>query len=74
MHRYPTTVKNLPERLSEMFHFDRRMYLVGDSLQSAIVSMLDVLDVTAQKVKKVNVVMNERGVLKGVFTEEIGPK
>ena len=30
MAKYPTEIDELPERLSEMFHFDRRMYLVGE--------------------------------------------
>lgn len=44
MDHYPTTVRELPERLSEMFHFDRRGYIVGKALQKAVISYLDVVD------------------------------
>jgi len=70
MDRYATTVDNLPERLSEMFHFDRRMYIVGKLLQKAIIPLLDVLDASAEKEGSVNVVLNEGGVMKGLFLDE----
>ncbi|MDA0376680.1 MAG: hypothetical protein O3A80_05255 [bacterium] len=44
MDSYPTKEQELPERLSEMFHFDRRGYIVGKPLQEAIIPLLDALD------------------------------
>jgi len=63
---YPTTVKNLPERLSEMFHFDRRAYIVGKDLQKAIIPLLDHVDLHARR-RGVQVVNNDNGVLKGLM-------
>lgn len=71
--KYPTTISTIPERLSEMFHFDRRLYVVGDSLQAEICFSLDALDSSAQKSGKVNVILNEDGVLKGFFLKSISP-
>ncbi len=68
MDKYPTTEKNLPERLSEMFHFDRRIYLIGPELSKAIIPLLDSVEGNS-----VNVVMNEDGVMKGMFIEEFKP-
>ncbi len=78
MDYYPTKAGNLPERLSEMFHFDRRGYIVGKSLQEAIIPLLDRLDASASEEAplrfgssagqgSVDTVMNERGVLVGHF-------
>lgn len=64
---YPTTEKNLPERLSEMFHFDRRGYVVGKELQKRIVPLLDRLDGKAQRQKKVDWVLNRKGVMTGFW-------
>ena len=63
MDKYPTTVETLPERLSEMFHFDRRAYLVGPELQEAIIPLLDNVDDSAKKKGNVNLVVNKNGVL-----------
>lgn len=41
MDSYPTKENEIPERLSEMFHFDRRGYIVGKPLQKAIIPYLD---------------------------------
>src|SRR3989339_871006 len=49
MNLYPTTVKNLPERLSEMFHFDRRAYIVGNNLSKAIIPLLDQVEPEARR-------------------------
>ncbi len=57
---YPTTVENLPERLSEMFHFDRRLYLVSPNLQEVIAPLLDRIDE-----EPVEVIWNDGGVLVG---------
>ncbi|HBU09530.1 MAG TPA: hypothetical protein DEB30_01875 [Candidatus Peribacter riflensis] len=46
---YPTTEKNLPERLSEMFHFDRRGYLVGNDLSKVIIPLLDRVEPAARR-------------------------
>lgn len=61
---YPTTAKNLPERLSEMFHFDRRAYIVGKDLQKAIIPLLDRVDSAARR-RGVMAVINNGGNLKG---------
>lgn len=68
MERYPTTVALLPERLSEMFHFDRRLYLVAPDLQRAVLPMLDVLDAASQRSGSVDVIVNRDGVLSGRYT------
>ena len=65
MDRYPTTVDQLPERLSEMFHFDRRMYLVGHELNEVIVPLLDTVTEAAAKEGKVHLIINAGGVLAG---------
>jgi len=67
---YPTTIENLPERLSEMFHFDRRLYIVSSSLQEAIKPLLDSLDKCASEKGRVDIVVNENGVLTGKFFGE----
>ncbi len=64
MNLYPTTRANLPERLSEMFHFDRRGYIVGKDLARAIIPLLDSVDAAARR-RGVTWVENEGGVLMG---------
>lgn len=61
---YPTTEQNLPERLSEMFHFDRRAYVVGRALRKAILPLLDAVERAGQG-RGVGVIMNDGGVLRG---------
>ena len=70
MNLYPTTVKNLPERLSEMFHFDRRAYIVGKNLSKAIIPLLDKVESAARR-RGVTWVENEGGVLIGRSRAEI---
>ena len=65
--RYPTTAGELPERLSEMFHFDRRGYIVGKGLTEAIIPLLDSLDSTATEEGSVDTVCNKDGVMTGYF-------
>lgn len=65
--RYPATTETLPERLSEMFHFDRRFYICAEALSSAILPLVDVVDVSADTAKKVTVIVNRNGVLTGYF-------
>jgi len=69
MDRYPTKVGELPERLSEMFHFDRRAYILGSSLQEAVIPLLDSLDPTAKGEGRVDTVVNKGGVMTGYFLE-----
>jgi hypothetical protein len=64
MNIYPTTKRNLPERLSEMFHFDRRLYVVGENLSKVIIPLLDEVEEEARR-RGVNVVENRGGVLRG---------
>lgn len=67
MDYYPTPEAELPERLSEMFHFDRRGYIVGKPLQKAIIPLLDQLDESAREEGSVDTVANIGGVLTGYF-------
>ena len=67
--RYPTEVDTLPERLSEMFHFDRRGYIVGKGLQEAIVPLLDHIDESAVGKGTVDTVHNAGGVMTGYFCD-----
>lgn len=64
MDLYPTTAENLPERLSEMFHFDRRGYLVGSNLSKVIIPLLDRVDPQARR-RGVKWVENRGGILTG---------
>lgn len=64
MDLYPTTAQNLPERLSEMFHFDRRGYIVGEDLAEAIIPLLDRVEPQARS-SGVRFVWNDGGVLVG---------
>ena len=70
MDRYPTTVETLPERLSEMFHFDRRLYIVAESLQDNIIPLLDEVEGEGS----VNMIMNEEGKLVGKWVENFDPQ
>lgn len=65
--RYPTEPETLPERLSEMFHFDRRGYIVGFALQEAIIPLLDHMDESAAEKGRVDTVYNDGGVMTGYF-------
>lgn len=64
---YPTTAANLPERLSEMFHFDRRGYIVGDNLQEQIVPLLDEINESVAEEEMVDTVINRDGILVGYY-------
>ena len=64
---YPTTPETLPERLSEMFHFDRRGYIVASALQEAIIPVLDIIDSSAKGEGRVDFVVNRDGVFTGYF-------
>jgi len=64
MNVYPTTRANLPERLSEMFHFDRRAYIVGKDLSKAIIPLLDRVEPEARR-RGVAWVENLEGILIG---------
>tara|TARA_Y100000310_G_C20569890_1_gene757451 strand:+ start:590 stop:949 length:360 start_codon:yes stop_codon:yes gene_type:complete len=61
MDHYPTKASELPERLSEMFHFDRRGYIVGKALQEAILPLLDRVEGEGS----VAVVANKNGICIG---------
>lgn len=64
MDSYPTKEQELPERLSEMFHFDRRGYIVGKPLQEAIIPLLDALDSSVGE-GRVDFVLNTGGIMTG---------
>ena len=74
MGRYPASVKLLPERLSEMFHFDRRAYIVCLRLQKAILSLLDALDSSAAGEGRADIVINGGGVITGYFLGDGPPE
>ncbi|MFH0851637.1 MAG: hypothetical protein V1876_02710 [Candidatus Peregrinibacteria bacterium] len=61
---YPTTAENLLERLSEMFHFDRRGYIVGKDLSKAVIPLLDTVEPAARR-RGVEFVRNDGGILNG---------
>ncbi len=63
---YATKENQLPERLSEMFHFDRTMYIVDSSLGQAIKPLLDEIDPSVGE-GSVDTVFNREGVLIGYF-------
>ena len=65
--RYPTQTTELPERLSEMFHFDRRGYIVGKGLTEAIIPLLDSIDASAMEEGSVDTVLNRGGIMTGFF-------
>lgn len=65
MDSYPTKEAEIPERLSEMHHFDRRGYIVGKPLQKAIIPLLDCLDSSVEGEGRVDVIMNRGGVMTG---------
>ncbi|MAE68789.1 hypothetical protein CL635_03220 [bacterium] len=70
MDNYPTKESELPERLSEMFHFDRRGYIVGKALQEAIIPLLDHIDDTAAGEGRVDFVANTGGIMTGYALED----
>ncbi|PIR53776.1 hypothetical protein COU75_04325 [Candidatus Peregrinibacteria bacterium CG10_big_fil_rev_8_21_14_0_10_42_8] len=70
MSRYQTEENALPERLSEMFHFDRRGYIVGFKLQEAIIPLLDNVDASAVEEGRVDTIVNTGGVMTGYFCNE----
>jgi shikimate 5-dehydrogenase len=69
MDRYACSAATLPERLSEMLHFDRRGYIVTFPLQQAILPLLDRLDPSALEQGRVDIVVNDDGVLTGHFVD-----
>jgi len=69
MVHYPATIQTLPERLSEMFHFDRRLYAVDPALQSEVMKLLDEVSTEAIKQGRVNLVRNRGGVLQGHYVD-----
>lgn len=64
---------DLELRLSEMFHLERRGYIVDPALQTLVVPLLDRIDASSQKSGRVDTVVNERGVLAGYFCPTLDP-
>jgi shikimate 5-dehydrogenase len=60
-----SSVSDLELRLAEMFHLERRGYLVVPSLQVLIIPLLDQLDVSVAGEGRVDTVVNNGGVLCG---------
>lgn len=52
-------------RFSEMFLLERRGYLIDPSLQASCMELMDVLTPRARQQKRVDIVINRRGVLIG---------
>lgn len=73
MDKYECTEANLPERLSEMYHFDRRAYIVGSALQEAICPLLDSLEGPAKGEGRVDMVLCKEGVLCGLLLADLSP-
>jgi shikimate 5-dehydrogenase len=69
MDRYPATAETLPERLSEMVHYDRRGSIVAPALQRAIVPLLDDLDASVEGQGRVDTLWNDGGVVRGYLLE-----
>lgn len=67
---YPCTEAEIPERLSEMFHFDRKGYIVGKPLQEAIISYLDRRDPSVEGEGRASLIVNDGGVLIGYVCRE----
>jgi hypothetical protein len=68
MDRYPCTAITLPERLSEMLHFDRRGYIVAESLQKIMKDFMDRLDSSSREHNAVDTIVNDRGIFTGYWT------
>ena len=64
---YPTTIAKIPERLSEMYHFDRRAYIVGSALFEAISSYVDVCHSSATEQGTITILYNRNGVVEGWY-------
>lgn len=62
---YPTEKRDLPARLSEMFHFGRLGCTVATELSEPIVPLLDGIDTSVGQGGGVDTVKNEGGVLIG---------
>ncbi len=61
---YQTKPSELHERLSEMWHHDRRGYLLAEQLQQAIIPLLDEC-----KYERVNVIVNNKGRMIGAWLD-----
>lgn len=75
---YPTTEDTIHERLSEMYHFDRRAYIVGSALTEAILSYVDVVHPSAEQALRqgsgqgsANLLYNRGGVVEGWHIEDM---
>lgn len=60
-----STIQDLELRLAEMFHLDRRGYIIAPALQEMILPLLDQIDPSAAEKGSVDTVVNENGVLVG---------
>ena len=54
-------------RLAEMFHLDRRGYIIAPALQKMILPLLDQIDSSAAEKGSVDTVVNKGGVLVGYW-------
>lgn len=58
-------------RLSEMFLLGRRGYIIDISLQKELVTLIDELDSSAKKAKRVDTIVNEGGIVRGYCLEKM---
>lgn len=74
---YPTTEATIPERLSEMYHFDRRAYIIGPDVSDAIRVYVDVFPQEKQTAaglrveERINFLCNRDGVFEGWIVENV---
>jgi len=66
MVRYTATEDSLLERLSEMFHYDRRLYVLAPDLRASIIPFLDRCELHCLPA----VIVNDGGVLCGLSVSE----
>ncbi len=66
---YRTKIDDLPLRLSEMFVLERRGYIVSSELSEVIVPLLDRVDHSVDRAGKVNLIINNGGILSGYFLD-----
>ncbi len=61
------TIADLELRLSEMFHLERRGYVIADDFSVTIIPLLDIIDASAKNAGRVDTVVNRGGVLSGAY-------
>lgn len=71
---YPTSgERELTLRLAEMFHLDRRAYVLSGPLQDIVRPLLDRMDSSVTDEKAVDTIINTGGVLVGFHIGDLPP-